>query len=380
MIYLDNAATTPLCEAALEAYIRVNRECWGNPSSLHSYGLRAKAELDKARKTLARLIGANENEFYFTSGGSESDSMALLGTAGRFKKGRILVSELEHPAVAQPLKQLAEAGFEVLTLPWGGSPEAFLDGVRAAANSDTILASFMLVHNETGLLLPVEEAARIVKKASARAVVHCDAAQAFCKIELNVNKLGVDLLSVSSHKIHGPVGIGGLFVKNGVRLKAMILGGGQENGLRSGTEAVALASGFAAAAEDWKAHKEERTAEAQNFARLLSENLSGTGIHLNLSQYYRSPFILSISVPPIPSEVLLRILEGEGILVSAGSACSKNKKEKTLTSLLPKADAESVIRVSLGRENRAEEAVVLAEALKKASSGFGRYFANVNKK
>jgi len=373
LIYLDNAATTPLCESALEAFTRVSSEKWGNPSSLHAFGLRAKSELDTARKTLASVLGAKESEIIFTSGGSESDSMALLGAAARFKTGRILVSALEHPAVSQPLRRLEEAGFEVVTVAWGGSAEAFLANVAAAADANTILASFMAVHNETGLILPVAEAAALVKKANPKALVHCDGAQAFCKIPLRVNQWGVDMLSFSAHKFHGPQGMGGLYLKTGVKIKPLIAGGGQENGLRSGTEPIALAAAMAAAAAEWRAHSAERTAEALAFRAVQEQRLTGTGIFLNLSQQSCSPFIFSVSVPPVPSEVLLRILEGEGILVSSGSACSKNRKDKTAAAVLPKILADSVIRVSLGAQNTAGEANVLADALLKAAQGFGRY-------
>lgn len=373
MIYLDNAATTPLCESALEAFTRVSCEKWGNPSSLHAFGLRAKSELDAARRAIASVLGAKESEITFTSGGSESDSMALLGAAARYKTGRILVSALEHPAVSQPLRRLEEAGFEIVTIAWGGSAEAFLANVAAAADSNTILASFMPVHNETGLILPVTEAAALVKKANPKALVHCDGAQAFCKIPLHVSQLGADMFSFSAHKFHGPQGVGGLYLKTGVKIKPLITGGGQENGLRSGTEPIALAAAMAAAATEWHAHSAERTAEALAFRAVLEQRLTGTGIFLNLSQQSCSPFILSVSVPPVPSEVLLRILEGEGILVSSGSACSKNKKGKTAAALLPKLLADSVIRVSLGAHSKAAEANLLADALLKAAQGFGRY-------
>lgn len=373
MIYLDNAATTPLCESALEAYTRVSREKWGNPSSLHAFGLRAKSELDAARKLLSSVLGAKESEITFTSGGSESDSTALLGAAARFKSGRILVSALEHPAVNQPLRRLEEAGYEVVRVAWGGSAEAFLANVAAAADTNTILASFMAVHNETGLILPVTQAAALVKKASPKALIHCDAAQAFCKIPIRVNQWGVDMLSFSAHKFHGPQGMGGLYLKTGVKIKPLITGGGQENGLRSGTEPVALAAAMAAAATEWQAHSAERAAEAAAFRSALEEGLAGTGAVLNLSDRDCSPFILSVSVPPVPSEVLLRILEGEGILVSSGSACSKNKKEKTVGQLLPKPLADSMIRVSLGAHSKAADAHLLADALRKAAGGFGRY-------
>ena len=249
MIYLDNSATTRPCEAAIEAVTQTLTEVWGNPSSLHENGIAAAHRLDAARKQVAAALGAEKERVFFTSGGTEADNWAILGTAKKLgKRGRhVVTTAIEHPAALRPMQALEAAGFEVTYL----QPEA--DGfvsaaaLEAALRQDTILVSCMMVNNEVGAVLPIGDMLRATRRKSPNALFHTDAVQGFGKIAFRAKTLGADLISVSSHKIHGPKGAGALYIKAGVQLPPLMLGGGQETGLRSGTEALPAIAGFGAA-------------------------------------------------------------------------------------------------------------------------------------
>lgn len=367
MLYLDNAATTPMSQTALEKFNEVSRTLWGNPSALHQHGLRAAGVMQDCKKTLLALLGARGGELIFCGCGTESDNLALLGAAARHRRGRVITTALEHPAVLEPMRLLEERGFEVVRLRWGGSPEAFLAALAEALTPETVLVSIMAVNNETGLILPVKEACALTKKASLQALFHTDATQAFGKTEFNVAELGVDLCTVSAHKLCGPQGIGALYIREGVRLTPQLLGGKQQGGLRSGTEPVALCAAFAAAAEEACSTREQRYAAARSFREQLEKRLEGSAVRL-LKLPQASPFIVSLALPRVPSEVLLRYLDEQGIRVSAGSACAKGKTGAATTELIGE-NKNYTVRVSLWDQD-APQADVLADALLAAQKRF----------
>lgn len=366
MLYLDYAATAPMSEAALREFNRVGQSLWGNPSALHQYGLRASGVLRDAQTTLLSLLGARDGEVIFCGCGTESDNLALLGAAGRHRGGRIVTTVLEHPAVLEPVRIAEERGFEVVRLHWNGE-EAFLRELEQALTPDTVLVSVMTVSNETGLLLPVREACALTKRCCPDAVFHTDATQAFGKVPVNVEETGADLCTVSAHKIGGPQGMGCLYVRKGVRLTPQMLGGKQQDGLRSGTEPVALIASFAEAARQAVKSRPERDAAARRFGERLTERLKDSAVRL-LRQEKASPFIRNLWLPGVPSEVLLRYLDGQGVLVSAGSACSKGKTGAAASELIGR-DARYSVRVSLWDQD-APDADVLADALLAAQDRF----------
>lgn len=356
-----------MSEAALSKFNTVSRELWGNPSALHQYGIRAAGVMKDCKQTLLSLLGARGGDLIFCGCGTESDNLAILGIAARHRRGRVITTVLEHAAVLEPMRALEERGFEVIRLPWGGSAEAFLQGLSDALTPDTVLVSIMAVNNETGLILPVTEACAMTHKSCPEAVFHTDATQALGKIPFDVSAVGAELCTVSAHKIGGPQGIGALYLRDGVKLTPQLLGGKQQGGLRSGTEPVAMAAAFAEAAAQAAATLEQRTQKAFRFRQTLEERLAGSAVRL-LAQNNASPFIHSLSLPNVPSEVLLRYLGENGILVSAGSACSKGKTGRAALELIGQ-NARYTVRVSLC-DNDAQDAEQLADALLAAQRRF----------
>ena len=349
MIYLDNAATTRVSEIAAAAAVSAMREGFGNPSSLHTLGISAEELLDTARRQIAKRIGAAQNEITFTSGGSEGNNLAILGAArARRRKGmHIITTKIEHASVLNCMHRLEEDGFEVTYLapnPDGIiTPEQVVEDMR----EDTILVSVMAVNNEIGSVLPIETIARAVHRKNKQTLVHTDAVQAFCKLPLAVKKLDVDLLTVSGHKIHAPKGVGALYVKKGVRLAPHLLGGGQEKGLRSGTENTPGICAFGVASEQMidcaqlKAYFTEKL-EALSCVKLLAKT--------------DAPHIISIAVPGFPSEVAMRMLEEEEIYVSSGSACSRGHRSYVLEAIgTEPALIDCAVRLSLSDEITTED-------------------------
>ena len=364
--YLDNSATTPvLPEAAAEA-LRLMTDCWGNPSSLHSRGFWAKKELDAARAAVARRLGAAPEEIVFTSGGTEANNMALLGAAAaRCRLGnKIVTTAVEHDSVLQASKELEAQGFQVVRIPPDKAGLVRPQDLEAAIDESTILVSLMLVNNETGTLLPVREAAQLIKRGRAPALLHTDCVQAFCKMDFTPQKLGADLCTVSAHKIHGPKGVGALYVKRGTRILPRVFGGGQERGLRSGTESLPLIGAFAKAVE-----LSPRPAALLPSMRTLRETLLTLlgdipEIVVN-SPEEGLPYILNLSAVGVRAETMLHFLAQRGISVSSGSACGKGAPSHVLAAMgLPKERAASALRVSLSRFTTEEDLAALAQGLR----------------
>lgn len=351
-------------------------ENYGNPSSLHEVGDRANRLLEESRKTVADFMHCKPGEICFTASGTESNNMALYGAAMAMRgKGRKIVStDLEHPSVTEPLNRLEEQGFNVVRLsadPETGSvsEEALFETI----DESTVLVSMMLVNNETGSIQPVSSVRKAVRRKKAPALIHCDAVQAFGKIPVGFKELSADLISISSHKVHGPKGCGVLCIKDGVRIKPLILGGGQENGLRSGTQAVPAIAGFAAAVEEL-APIDEHLEYVRGLRGRLVEGLEKSPVSEAFS--FNSgkdalPYILNLSVKGVPSEVIRNELSGKGIYVSTGSACSKGHRSPVLTALdLPAERIDSALRFSFSRFNKAEEIDYAVKCLEEAVKRF----------
>ena len=367
MIYLDNSATTAVCAEAAEKSMHMMLSNFGNPSSLHTLGIRAEAEQSQARECVATLLAASPEEIVFTSGGTEANNLAILGAvAAKHRRGRhIVVSAIEHPSVSAPIAMLEKQGFEVTYVQPQPDGNILPADVWAACRADTILVSVMLVNNETGAVFPMEKAIARIRKLSPLATVHTDAVQAVGKLPVNVKKLGVDLLTVSGHKLHAPKGVGALYCRKGVRLTPpAALGGGQEKAIRSGTENT---PGIAALGEAVRVLPKpaEMQAHCAALRQRLFDCLEGRPeIRWHLPEN-GVPCIVNFSVMGLRSETMIHFLAAKyGIYVSGGSACSKGHTSPVLTAMgLPPAEIDSALRVSFGRDNTPDEVEALADAL-----------------
>ncbi len=367
IIYLDNSATTKPCKKACEYVNKALFEDWGNPSSLHTLGLNAEIAVNNARLMIAKKIAAREDEIIFTSGGTEANNMSILAALSRKNRGnRVITSGIEHPSVLETVKRLEMSGFEVVRLGCDGNGVISLDELGAALNEKTVLVSLMLVNNEVGSVQPICEAARLIKKLSPNALFHCDAVQGFGKMTINVKNLGVDLLSASAHKIHGPKGIGFLYCKKGVTISPFITGGGQERGMRSGTESVPLIAGFGGAVEELG--NVEQGLKAVEELNLYARKVFGEADYIRINSPDNAlPYILNISVLGYRSETLLHFLEAKGIFVSSGSACAKGTPSYVLTAMgLDKKRSDSALRLSFSRTTTKEEIDLTFAALETA--------------
>ncbi|MDD5887107.1 MAG: cysteine desulfurase family protein [Oscillospiraceae bacterium] len=365
--YFDNSATTKPCQEAVDAAVDALTNRWGNPSSLHKPGDGANRLLTECRKTVAATLRAQPEEIVFTGCGTDSNNLAIFGSALALRRRgkRIVTTDIEHPSVEEPMKRLEEFGFEVVRLPVDSAGTVSKADLTDAVTPKTILVSMMMVNNEVGSIQPVKAAAAAVRRTGAPALIHTDCVQAYGKMPLNPKQLGVDLLSASGHKIHGPKGVGFLYVRKGVRLKPYLLGGGQERGLRSGTEAMPNIAGFAAAAAavgDLSANR----AHVQALRDSLVEQVQGGVVVVN-SAKEALPYVLNLSVPGIPSEVLRNFLSERGIYVSTGSACSKGHRSRVLQEMgLSPERIDSAVRISFSRYNTQEEVDYTAAAIREA--------------
>lgn len=367
-IYFDNGATTRVFPEVREIMSEVMEVEYGNPSSMHLKGFHAEQYVNKSKEVIAKSLKVDPKEIIFTSGGTEANNMALIGAAlaGRRTRRHIITSRIEHASVYNPLGFLEDEGFEVTYLPVDSKGIVDLDALRAALRPDTLMVSIMCVNNEIGAIEPIEEIGKIVKSYDPGIIFHTDCIQAYGKLKLWPKKWKVDMLSVSGHKIHGPKGIGFLYVKTGVKIKPIIWGGNQQKGMRSGTENVPGIAGLGKAAEIiYKDHKDKMAsimAVKKHFIERALAELEN--VQDNSGE---APHIASISFPGVRSEVLLHSLEEKGIYVSAGSACSSNKPEVsgTLKGIgLEKDYYESTLRFSFSVYNTIEEADACIEALK----------------
>ena len=367
MIYLDNSATTKPCPQAVEAMTKALTENWGNPSALYGFGIDAARQLRQARHTVAAALGAEPDRVFFTSGGTEADNWAVLGTAKRLgKRGKhIVTTAIEHHAILNSMKELEGQGFEVTYLQPDSQGQVSVDDLKAALRKDTILVSIMMVNNEVGSVMPISQMAKLTHRLCPDAIFHTDAVQGFLKVPFQAKSLGADLISVSSHKIHGPKGAGALYISPRLRsFPALLLGGGQEGGYRSGTEGTPAIFGFAAAcAAVSGTFREDSQREhtligefAEKFAAL--EGVAVNGCH-------EAPHVLSLAVPGVPVQNTINILQDHGICVSAGSACAKGHRSHVLSAMaLPPETIDSAFRVSICRDTTREELETLCRVLR----------------
>lgn len=365
--YLDNSATTKPCKKAVENMLYALETCWGNPSSLHDKGIEADELLLKARKAVASALSANEKEIYFTSGGTEGNNLAIFGAAykNRRKGNRVITTAVEHPSVQKAFDRLQSEGFEVVRLKTDPFGRVRKEELYEAIDEKTVLVSMMYVNNEVGAIEPVEEIRKAVKLKNSPALIHVDAVQAFGKLPINVRTLGADLVTVSSHKIHGPKGVGAIYIKDGVKLQSVAVGGGQERDIRPGTEAMPAIAGFLGAVESLavKESLQKLTKLRDEFTDKLR---SVEGITVN-SPDDALPYIVNLSLNKLNSETVLNFMSGMGIYVSSGSACSKGHKSPVLTAMgLSDEIINSSIRVSLSRYTTKEELDLFVEASQKA--------------
>lgn len=354
--YLDNSATTPLCKKAKERMVASIENIWGNPSSLHEKGIEADLLLKQARKKLCNLLSCTEKEIVFTSGGTEGNNLAVFGAAyqNRRKGNRVITSTVEHPSVQKAFDRLADEGFEVIRIPTDSKGLIDLKKLEDAINEKTILVSIMAVNNEVGTIEPIEEIAKIVRRKSSPALIHVDAVQAFGKLPLSPKNLGIDLMTVSSHKIHGPKGVGAIFIKEGTKLRPVAVGGGQEKDIRPGTEPMPAISGFFGAMEELKI-KESLGQLTENRDYLVSELNKRDFVTIN-SPENALPYIVNLSLKGLRSETVLNFLSDMEIYVSSGSACSKGHKSPVLTAMGLENDIiDSSLRVSMSRFTTKEQ-------------------------
>ena len=359
-VYFDNSATTRVYPEVADIMMKALLEDYGNPSSLHMKGVEAERYIQDSVKALSSILKCREDEICFTSCGTESNNMALVGTAlAKRRKGRhIIVSSIEHASILETASFLEKEGYEITFVSPDEKGIISHEKVEEALRDDTILVSVMMVNNELGSVNPIKDIVKTVKDHGKDIIVHTDATQAFGKMKVVPSKLGVDLLTVSAHKIHGPKGIAALYVKKGTLLRPIIYGGGQQRGMRSGTENVPGIAGFGVAADMVSKKLTDNVAKMHNLKeRLISGLTSNDNVTDNSGD---APHIASISFRGVRSEVMLHALEDRGIYVSSGSACSTNKPSKKGSKVLrdiglSEADIESTIRFSLSEENTEEE-------------------------
>ena len=358
MIYLDNSATTKPCPEAVEAMTRALTENWGNPSALYSFGIDAAHMLRDARIAVAKAMGAELDRVFFTSGGTEADNWAVYGTVKRMgKRGKhIITTAIEHHAILHCMKDLEAQGFEVTYLQPDHLGNISLTDLRDALRKDTILVSIMMVNNEVGAVMPIDKMAKLTHRMCPDAIFHTDAVQGFLKIPFAAKTLGADLISISSHKVHGPKGAGALYISPRLRsFPALLQGGGQESGLRSGTEATPAIFGFAAACAAAAATFKEDISREKTMLSGLVEKLS-TLDGLVINGAHDAPHILSLSIPGVPTQNSINILQDAGICVSAGSACAKGHRSHVLEAMkLSPEVMDGSFRISLCRNTTQDE-------------------------
>ena len=366
MIYLDNSATTKPCIPAVEAMTKAMTENWGNPSALYGFGIDTARELRNARHLVASALGAEPERVFFTSGGTEADNWAIFGTVKRLgKRGKHLITTaMEHHAILNCFRELESQGYEVTYLKPDPMGRISLQELQNALRKDTILVSIMMVNNEVGSVMPISQMAKITHRLCPDAIFHTDAVQGFLKVPFQAKNLGADLISVSSHKIHGPKGAGALYISP--RLKSfppLLLGGGQEGGYRSGTEGTPAIFGFAAAAEAVsKTFREDISREKALISALVEKLSLLPGVVINGA--HEAPHILSISIPGVPTQNSINILQDAQICVSAGSACAKGHRSHVLTAMGIRPEIiDCTFRVSLCKDTTQEELDKLVQTI-----------------
>ena len=353
MIYLDNSATTKPCIEAVKAMHTALTENWANPSALYNFGIDTARDLRNARHQVAAAMGAEPERVFFTSGGTEADNWAVYSTVKRLgKRGKhIVTSAIEHHAVLNCMKDLESQGYEVTYLQPDPMGTISLEALKDALRKDTILVSIMMVNNEVGSVMPIAQMAKLTHKLCPNAIFHTDAVQGFLKIPFQAKALGADLISISSHKVHGPKGAGALYISPRHRsFPPLLLGGGQESGFRSGTEGTPAIFGFAAACSAVSATFNEDSQREKAFLNALVDKLRELD-EVVINGSHDAPHILNLSIPGVPTQNSINLLQDAGICVSAGSACAKGHRSHTLTAMnLPPEIMDSSFRISICKD------------------------------
>lgn len=378
--YLDNSATTSCSKAATDKMVALLTEDYGNPSSMHMKGVIAEKYITEAKKKIAKTLKVEEKELVFTSGGTESNNLAIIGSALANKRAgmHVITTSIEHASVTNPFIWLSENGFEVTYLGVDENGQIRLDELKEAIRPDTILVSIMHVNNEIGALQPIEEAGKVIKAVNPKCLFHVDAIQSYGKMTIFPKKWNVDMLSVSGHKIHGPKGSGFLFIKDKTKVKPLIHGGGQQKGMRSGTENVPAIAGLAVAAEEMYQSLEENREHLfalRDYFIEEVEKLDGVSVN-GKKDHDSAPHIVSVSIEGVRAEVILHTLEDRNIYVSAGSACASNKPaiSSTLQSIgLKKHLLDSTIRFSFSIHTTKEELDYALEVMRETIPMLQKY-------
>jgi len=380
LIYLDNSATTRPFDSVIDAMNACMRESWFNPSAAYKPAVDVDRAMRECRRAIAKEIGAKEDEVIFTSGGTESDNLAILGFAETLHgPANFVCSAIEHPAVSDTIRRVEKMGIEVRVLPIDSRGVVDLEAAAEVIDENTALISCMQVSNETGAIQPIEQLARLAREKNPKARVHVDGVQGFMRVPMHMGRMGVDMYALSAHKIHGPKGVGALVVRKGVRLVPQMTGGGQERNLRSGTYNAPGILGLGKAVVEMASRREEiermREIKASLWARL--EKISGVRVNGPLPHDLDSaPHILSVSFEGVRGEVMRNALEGAGILVSTGSACASHKQKvsETLRAMgLTGEEADGTVRISLGLYNTMEEMEETAAQMEKMHALLARY-------
>ncbi|MDD5795474.1 MAG: cysteine desulfurase family protein [Oscillospiraceae bacterium] len=360
--YLDNSATTKVSKAAAQKAFDIMCENYGNASSLHSLGLKAETELEGARKIISKALGCESSEIYFTSGGTEANNTAVFGAAQALKRrgNKIVTSSVEHSSVLESMKELENRGFDVIYLNPDENGIITADKISNAVDDKTILVSIMTANNETGALNDISKIRKIVTAKKSPALIHTDAVQAFGKINIKVKKTDVDLMTITAHKIHGPKGVGALYIKKGKRIVPLHFGGEQEKKIRPGTEALPLIGAFGVAVSELEIDKNyEKISELNAYARKKLSQIDGITFN---SGENALPYIMNISVKGIRSETMLHFLAQNEIYVSSGSACAKGKPSHVLSAMgVSRDSADSALRISFSKYNTKDDIDVLAK-------------------
>ena len=374
MIYLDNAATTKPCQAAIDAMMK-SAEMFANPSSLYGIGLDAEKEINGARSEIANALGVSSKNIYFTSGGTEANNMVILGAAEAMKKRgtHVITTKIEHPSVLESFKRLEQNGYTVTYLTPDEDGRISIDELKSAADKETTLISVMHVNNETGVIQPVEEIRDAVKDIAPNVLIHSDCVQSFGKITVNANKLNADFITVSAHKIHGFKGCGAAYISDTRKIRPIILGGGQQDGIRPGTENAGGIMAFGAAVKEMKPEPEKM----RELRLLLKDELLKRldNVKFNGSDEYNSGSVLNVSILGVRAEILLHSLEARGVYVSTGSACSTHKPEPShvLTAMgLKHKEIDGAMRLSFSRNTTAEEVIAAAEIIAEEAANIRR--------
>ncbi|HPU63497.1 MAG TPA: cysteine desulfurase family protein [Mobilitalea sp.] len=390
-VYLDNSATTKITDRVRDIMIKVLYEDYGNPSSMHRMGVNAEKYMKEAAQNIADSLKVESKEIIFTSGGTEANNLALIGTAMAYqRRGKhIITTRIEHPSVHQPLLYLEENGYKIDFIPVDRTGKIIKDKLYNTINEDTQIVSVMFVNNEIGSVQDIEEIAKEIKKIKNDVIFHVDAVQAFGKYRIHPKRMDIDLLSISGHKIHGPKGIGALYVNDNIRIKPIIFGGGHQRGIRSGTENVPAIAGLGQAVKDIYENFEQKVSKMYDLKQLIIKEISGLdGVFINglpaecdssfeMEHIKKTaPHIVSVSFEGVRSEVLLHALEDRGVYVSSGSACSSHHPQPsaTLSAIgLPKILLDSTIRISISEMTTEEEIKYAIEQIRDIVPKLRRY-------